>query len=86
MALFQWSHQYLQEFQEANQLVPSTVMPRVVGWSRPPIARYKVNVDGEVFSAQKCAGVGVMIRYSNGQVIAALSRKLNAPLGALGGG
>ena len=27
VALFQWSRQYLQEFQEANQLVPSTVMP-----------------------------------------------------------
>ena len=64
-------------------MVPSTGMPRVVGWSPPPIARYKVNVDGAVFSAQKCAGVGVLIRDSNGQVIAALSRKLNAPLGAL---
>ncbi|XP_023897130.1 uncharacterized protein LOC112009010 [Quercus suber] len=58
-------------------------MPRVVGWSPPPSMRYKVNVDGAVFSAQKCAGVGVMIRDSNGQVIATLSRKVNAPLGAL---
>ena len=58
-------------------------MPRVVGWSPSPSARYKVNFHGEVFSSQKCAGVGVMIRDSNGQVIAALSRKLNAPLGAL---
>ena len=82
-ALFQWARQYLQKFQEANQLAPSTVMPRVVGWSPPPSARYKVNVDGAVFSAQKCAGVGVMIKDSNGHVIAALSRKLSAPLGAL---
>nr|XP_023904447.1 uncharacterized protein LOC112016166 [Quercus suber] len=83
VALFQWYRQYLQEFQEANQLVPSIVMPKVVGWSPPPIARYKVNVDGVVFSAQKCTAVGVMIRDSNGQVIATLSRKLNAPMGAL---
>nr|POE62480.1 hypothetical protein CFP56_59547 [Quercus suber] len=33
VALFQWYRQYLQEFQEANQLVPSIVMPKVVGCS-----------------------------------------------------
>nr|POE58912.1 putative ribonuclease h protein [Quercus suber] len=36
VALFQWSRQYLQEFHEASQMVPNTVMPRVVGWSPPP--------------------------------------------------
>ena len=47
------------------------------------MVRYKVNVDGAVFSAQKSSGVGVMIKDANGQVIAALSRKFNAPLGSL---
>ena len=32
---------------------------------------------------QKTAGVGVVIRDSNGLVVAALSRKINSPLGAL---
>nr|POE52452.1 hypothetical protein CFP56_74007 [Quercus suber] len=83
MAFVQWSRQYLRESQAANQVVSSPVVPRVVGWSPPPTARYKVNIDGSVFSAQKCAGVGVMIKDSNGQVIAALSRNFNEPLGAL---
>ena len=81
-ALFQWSCQYLQEFQEANQADPIPVVPQVVRQSPPPTARYKVNVDSAIFSAKKSAGVGVMIRDSNGQVIAALCRKLNSPLGA----
>ena len=45
--------------------------------------RYKVNVDGMVFSAQKFASVRVLIRDSFGQVVAAMSKKINAPLGAL---
>ena len=43
----------------------------------------KVNVDGAVFSAQKEAVVGVIIRDDKGLVVAALSRKICAPLGAL---
>ena len=59
------------------------MVPRVVGWSPPPMARYNVNVDGAIFSAKKSAGVEVIIRDSNGQVIVALSRKLNATSGSL---
>nr|POF08383.1 hypothetical protein CFP56_74328 [Quercus suber] len=56
VALFQWSRQYLQEFQEASQMVPSTVMPRVAGWSPSPSMRYKVNVDGAVIAIQVLYG------------------------------
>ena len=52
-------------------------------WSPPPTARYKMNVDEAVFITQKLAGVGVLIRDEQGQVVAALSQKINAPLGAL---
>ena len=45
--------------------------------------RYKVNVDGAVFRSQKTACVGVLIRDFHGQVIAALSKKVCAPLGPL---
>ena len=83
MALVQWSRQYLQEFQAVNQVVSSPVVPRVVGWSPPPTARYKVNVNDAIFLAQKCFGAGVMIKDSTGQVIATQSRKFNNPLGAL---
>ena len=52
-------------------------------WSPPPPARYKMNLDGAVFKAQKFVGIGVLIRDEQGRVVAALSQKLNAPLGAL---
>lgn len=44
---------------------------------------YKINVDGVVFSSQKQARIGVIIRDSQGNFIAGLSKKLNAPLGAI---
>ena len=44
---------------------------------------YKINVDGVVFSSQKQARIGVIIRYSKGNFITGLSKKLNAPLGAI---
>ena len=44
---------------------------------------YKVNVDGTVFLSQKQAGIGVIIRDSQGNFIVGLSKKLNTPLGAI---
>ena len=52
-------------------------------WSPPPSTRYKINLDGAVFKAQKSVGIGVLIRGEQGRVVAMLSQKLNAPLGAL---
>nr|POF04987.1 hypothetical protein CFP56_18443 [Quercus suber] len=59
----------------------------------PSISRYKVNVDGAVFASQKSVGtvfasqksvgVGALSRDSYGQVVAAISKKINAPLGPL---
>ncbi|KAL0005281.1 hypothetical protein SO802_012842 [Lithocarpus litseifolius] len=49
-----------------------------------PIApSYKVNVDGVVFSQSCQAGVGVVIRDNEGEVIAALSKQIHQPLGPL---
>lgn len=44
---------------------------------------YKVNVDGVVFSSQKQTGISLIIRDSQDNFIAGLSKKLNAPLGAI---
>ena len=52
-------------------------------WSPPPPARYKMNLDGAIFKAQKSVGIGVLIHDEQGRVVVALSQKLNAPLGAL---
>lgn len=82
-AIVKWSSQYLAEYRSAN--CPLELPPRtqVVRWSPPPMARYKINVDGAVFKTQKSAGVVVLIWDEQGQVVAALSQKIDAPLGAL---
>lgn len=52
-------------------------------WKPPPPGSFKVNVDGALFSRSKQVGVGVMVRDEKGSVIAAMSRKLDLPFGAL---
>ena len=52
-------------------------------WSPPEGSLYKVNVDGAVFSAQKESGIGVIIRDEVGLVVAAMSKKVKAPLSPL---
>lgn len=52
-------------------------------WVPPTGSFYKVNVDGAVFSSQKEASVWVIIMDDNGLAVAALSKKIPDPLGAL---
>ena len=52
-------------------------------WKPPDPERYKVNVDSAVFKHRKKARIGVVIRDETGEVIVALSKIVNAPLGAL---
>lgn len=53
-------------------------------WVPPTVSFYKVNVDGAVFSSQKKeASVWVIIMDDNGLAVAALSKKIPDPLGAL---
>ena len=42
-----------------------------------------MNLDGAVFKEQKAAGIGVLIRDEQGQIVATLRQKINAHLGAL---
>ena len=44
---------------------------------------YKTNVDGAVFSDLRAVGIGAIIRDEKGRVVAALSKKIHAPLGAV---
>ena len=52
-------------------------------WSPPSGSQYKVNVDGAMFSKWNESDVGVIIRDDKGLVVAALSKKIGAPVGAL---
>ncbi|KAK9992106.1 hypothetical protein SO802_027091 [Lithocarpus litseifolius] len=83
VALVKWSAQYLAEYRGVNSSPEPIPRSQDVRWSPPPRTRYKINVDGAVFKTQKSAGVGVLIRDDQGLIVAALSQKINAPLGAL---
>ena len=50
-------------------------------WTLPTAPNYKVNVDGVVFSHIRGSGVEVVIRDHEGNVVAAMSKKLLQPLG-----
>lgn len=52
-------------------------------WTPPTGNVFKVNVNGAVFTRQKAMGVGVIIRDDKGRIEAAMSKKINASLGAV---
>ena len=54
-----------------------------VTWNPPPSSMLKVNVDGATTKHQNTVGVGSVIRDELGRVIAAMSKKIQAPLGPL---
>ena len=73
------------EFRSANEPrnVDQVDVAPTVSWQPPSGGYYKVNTDGAVFSSSKQAGAGVIIRDGDGEVVAALSKKWNYPLGAI---
>ena len=51
-------------------------------WMPPPSEKLKINVDGAVFTSQKAAGVGILVR-DEGRTIGACGKKIWTPLGAV---
>ena len=54
-----------------------------INWTPPTSPSYKINVDAAIFSAQKNAGVRIIVRDHMGNFIASLSKKIHAPLGTI---
>ena len=48
-------------------------------WTLPPWPNLKVNFDGSVFQDENCAGMGVIIRDWNGQVVASMAEAFPLP-------
>ena len=60
-----------------SMVQPSNSDP--IHWKPPRSPYCKINFDGATFQDQKMAGIGVVIRNSGGQVIGALSDRINLP-------
>lgn len=81
--IFHWCTQYLDEYWAAIVIPIKYNLPLESRWVPPVDFVYKVNVDGAVFSSQQQTGISLIIRDSQDNFIAGLSKKLNAPLGAI---
>ena len=51
-------------------------------WSLPTASKYKVNVDGAIFTQIEGYRVGVVIRDHDGRVASGMSMKILQPLGS----
>lgn len=71
----------LTEFLDVQKKPLRDAQPRCLVWWNPPSeGMYKENFDGAIFSKSSLASIGVVIRDSCGNVIAAFSQKILLPL------
>ena len=52
-------------------------------WRPPPNGTYKINTDAAVFNNWGCCGFGVVIRNDKGELMGALCKKVEFPLGPI---
>lgn len=72
----------LEFFQHLNPAPPSTVRTDSC-WRPPDSSSFKINFDGALFSQEKRAGIGVVIRNEAGLVMAPLTQQIPLPSSVL---
>ena len=80
--LIQWATQYLEEYRIAMDLLPiaQKSIQHIMRWSPLPAPSLKFNVDGAIFVELHSVGVGVISRDWNGRFVAAMCKRIHAPL------
>ena len=79
-----FAESYLQNYAAAHGVrrPPVRSIASVVKWKPSCELAVKVNFDGALFGESDCAGLGVVVRNSEGAVLAALSEKIMKPQSA----
>ena len=70
---------YLGKFKSLDRPRPHYCSPILRRWLPPTAGSVKMNYDGAMFRESDNAGIGVVIRDSEGQVLATLSKQLVKP-------
>ena len=79
-----FAESYLQTFVagHSQRLPPVRSFVGPVKCKPPSASSVKIKFDGALFGESDCAGLGVVIRNSDGKVLAALSKKIVKPQSA----
>ncbi|XP_023901011.2 uncharacterized protein LOC112012867 [Quercus suber] len=64
------------EIRSVTPLPNPTRTEPTLNWSAPPRNKYKINYDGAISNAENKAGIGVVVRDCNGEVLASLIQQL----------
>ena len=73
------AQQYLQEFQQLRGKSVIKQPPKQTIWKPPDLSPLKTNFDGAIFEDLDVVGIGVVVRNSSGEVLAALSEIIPLP-------
>ena len=73
----------VEEYQSANEVVCPLNPSEAIKWHPPESPKYKLNIDGAVFTGQKASRMDMLVRDLEGRVMVAISRRFPAPLAAL---
>ena len=77
--VLQFAKDRRKEFQTAQSTFSKQMHRKHTRWKPPEAGQFKVNYDGAVFREQGRAGIGVVIRNSDGAVLASLSQQIPLP-------
>ena len=72
--LMQQARSKLREFSLHNTSMVEPVGKPPTQWQPPEQQQYKINFDGALFKAKNYAGIGVIIRDNEGQVMVSMSQ------------
>ena len=72
--ILQFARDRRREFQIAQSTFPKQMRRKHTHWKPPDFGQFKVNYDGAIFREQGRAGIGLVIRNSDGAVLASLSQ------------